>query len=106
MPGVSERMLGEKLKLPAVATWWCGERPALEYVLANLDHLVIKPAYPNQRLEPMFGRDLAREAREALIARLRARPYAYVAQEHVALSQAPVWRQSGGVGLSAKALAI
>jgi len=106
MPGVAKRLRTENLKLPAVATWWCGERPALEYVLANLDHLVIKPAYPNQRFEPMFGRDLAREAREALIARLRARPYAYVAQEHVALSQAPVWRQSGGVGLSAKALAI
>ncbi len=106
LPGVSECLLGEPLALPAVATWWCGERPALDYVLAHLDHLVIKPVYPNQRFEPVFGRDLAREAREKLIARLRARPYAYVAQEHVALSQAPVWRQNGGLGLSAKALAI
>ena len=106
LPGVSERLLGESLKLPAVATWWCGERPALDYVLAHLDRLVIKPVYPNQRFEPVFGRDLSREARAPLIARLRARPYAYVAQEHVALSQAPVWRQNGSLGLSAKALAI
>src|SRR5262245_37289965 len=106
LPGVSQRLRDEQLKLPAVATWWCGEQPALEYVLAHLDQLVIKPVYPNQRFEPVFGRDLAREAREALIARLRARPYAYVAQEHVALSQAPVWKQSGGLGLSAKALTI
>jgi uncharacterized circularly permuted ATP-grasp superfamily protein/uncharacterized alpha-E superfamily protein len=106
LPGVSQRLRDEQLKLPAVATWWCGEQAALEYVLAHLDQLVIKPAYPNQRFEPVFGRDLARDARDALIARLRARPYAYVAQEHVALSQAPVWRQSGGLGLSAKALAI
>jgi uncharacterized circularly permuted ATP-grasp superfamily protein/uncharacterized alpha-E superfamily protein len=106
LPGVSESLLGEKLKLPAVATWWCGERPALDYVLEHLDQLVIKPVYPNQRFEPVFGRDLAGEARETLIARLCARPYAYVAQEHVALSQAPVWRQNGTLGLSAKALAI
>jgi uncharacterized circularly permuted ATP-grasp superfamily protein/uncharacterized alpha-E superfamily protein len=106
LPGVSERLLGEKLNLPAVATWWCGERPALDYVLAHFDQLVIKPVYPNQRFEPAFGCDLSRDVREKLIARIRARPYAYVAQEHVALSQAPVWRQNGSLGLSAKALAI
>jgi uncharacterized circularly permuted ATP-grasp superfamily protein/uncharacterized alpha-E superfamily protein len=106
LPGISERLTGESLKLPAVATWWCGEPPALDYVLRHLDELVIKPAYPNQRFEPVFGRDLARDARQLLIARLRTRPYAYVAQEHVALSQAPVWRQNGSMGLSARALAI
>ena len=106
MPGISERLLGEKLGLPAVATWWCGEPPALEYVLSHLDELVIKPAYPNQHFEPVFGRHLTRETRSAVIARLRARPYAYVAQEHLALSQAPVWRQNGSLGLSAKALSI
>ena len=63
----------EKLKLPAVATWWCGERPALDYVLAHLDQLVIKPAYPNQRFEPVFGRDLTkRGARGAHRAAARA----------------------------------
>ena len=106
VPGISQRLLGEKLKLPAVATWWCGEPPALEYVLSHLDELVIKPAYPNQHFEPVFGRDLTAETRAAVIARLRLRPYAYVAQEHLALSQAPVWRQNGSLGLSAKALSI
>jgi uncharacterized circularly permuted ATP-grasp superfamily protein/uncharacterized alpha-E superfamily protein len=106
IPGISQRLLGEKLSLPAVATWWCGEPPALDYVLSHLDELVIKPAYPNQHFEPVFGRHLTRETRPALIARLRQRPYAYVAQEHLALSQAPVWRQNGALGLSAKALSI
>ena len=67
LPGVCERLLGEKLALPAVATWWCGEKPALDYVLENLDHLVLKPTYPNQRFEPIFGRDLAGEARAKFI---------------------------------------
>ena len=53
-----ERLLGEKLRLPSVATWWCGEPPALDYVLENIERLVIKPAYPNQNFELVFGRDL------------------------------------------------
>ena len=40
--------------MPSIATWWCGEPPALDYALRNLDHLVIKPAYPTIRMEPIF----------------------------------------------------
>ena len=105
-PGVSERLLGESLILPSVATWWCGEEPALEYVLAHLNDLVIRPTYPNQHFEAVFGRALVGTAREAMIARLRTRPYAYVAQEHLALSQAPVVRGTGVSGFAAKAVTI
>ncbi len=106
LPPISERLIGERLLLPEVATWWLGEKPALEYVLANLDRLVIKPAYPNQRFEPMFGRDFKGADRDALIARLRNRPYAYVAQEHVRLSQAPVWKSAASTELAARALTL
>jgi uncharacterized circularly permuted ATP-grasp superfamily protein/uncharacterized alpha-E superfamily protein len=111
MPAVAERLLGEKLRLPSVATWWCGERLALDYVLENLERLVIKPAYPNQNFPAVFGRDLTPAARAELARRLRARPHAYVAQERLAFSQAPVWRSSGGrsggaQGFSARALGI
>jgi uncharacterized circularly permuted ATP-grasp superfamily protein/uncharacterized alpha-E superfamily protein len=105
-PGMAERLLGEKLTLPSLATWWCGEPPALEYVLAHLNDLVIKPVYPNQHFEPVFGRALVGPARDAMTARLRTRPYAYVAQEHLALSQAPVLRGTGISGFAAKAVTI
>src|SRR5262249_40609515 len=95
-----------KLILPSVATWWCGEKPALDYVLAHLDRLVIKPTYPNQRFEPVFGRSLEGESRKRLIQRLRNRPYAYVAQEYISLSQTPVWRPHGAVGFAATAVSI
>jgi uncharacterized circularly permuted ATP-grasp superfamily protein/uncharacterized alpha-E superfamily protein len=106
LPPVAERLIGEQLLLPEVATWWLGEKPALDYVLANLDRLVIKPAYPNQRFEPMFGRDFEGRARDMLVERLRNRPYAYVAQEHVRLSQAPVWKSAAGPELGSRALTI
>ena len=54
----------------------------------------------------MFGSDLSAEERAALIRRLSARPYAYVAQEHVALSQVPVWRTNGTPNLAARAFTI
>jgi uncharacterized circularly permuted ATP-grasp superfamily protein/uncharacterized alpha-E superfamily protein len=107
MPAAAEQLLGEKLRLPSVATWWCGEQLALDYVVENIERLVVKPAYPNQNFEAVFGRDLDAAARATLIKRLIARPHAYVAQERLAFSQAPVWSSgSGSPDLAARALGI
>jgi uncharacterized circularly permuted ATP-grasp superfamily protein/uncharacterized alpha-E superfamily protein len=91
LPGACEKLLGEPLAMPSVGTWWCGERTALEFTIEHLDRLVIKGAFPSQRLEPIFGNDLNEAQRDEIIARLRARPQAYVAQELVNFSQAPAW---------------
>jgi uncharacterized circularly permuted ATP-grasp superfamily protein/uncharacterized alpha-E superfamily protein len=104
LPGAAETLLGESLRLPSVATWWCGEKPALDYAIENLDRLVVKPVFPNQKFEPRFGRDLEEDDRARIISRLRDRPYAYVAQERVALSQAPSWRAGVNVRLTPRSL--
>jgi len=90
LPAIARRLLGETLRLPSVASWWCGEEPALEYVIQHLDELVIKPAYPSMRMEAIFGHQHKGESRRKLIERIEAQPHAYVAQEWVRLSQAPV----------------
>jgi uncharacterized alpha-E superfamily protein len=54
----------------------------------------------------MFGREFEGKARDLLVERLRNRPYAYVAQEHVRLSQAPVWKSAASADLGARALTI
>ena len=91
LPGACKKLLGETLRMPSVGTWWCGEQAALEFVIKHLDRLVIKGAFPSQRLDPIFGSDLKGVQREELIERLHARPQAYVAQELVRFSQAPSW---------------
>ncbi len=91
LPGACERLLGETLAMPSVGTWWCGEVAALEFTIEHLDHLVIKGSFPSQRMDPVFGNELKGDKRDEMIARLRARPQAYVAQELVAFSQAPAW---------------
>jgi uncharacterized circularly permuted ATP-grasp superfamily protein/uncharacterized alpha-E superfamily protein len=106
MPAAAQKLLGETLRLPSVATWWCGEKLALDHVLEDIERLVIKPAFPNQNFPAVFGRDLEADARADLVRRLKARPQAYVAQERLAFSQAPVWRSGSAHGFAARALGI
>ena len=103
LPSVSEHLLGETLLLPSIATWWCGEPPVLEEALEKLAELVIKPAFPSQSFEPVFGHDLDAAGLLELAERLKARPYAYVAQELAQLSQAGVW---DGQTLQARAISM
>jgi uncharacterized circularly permuted ATP-grasp superfamily protein/uncharacterized alpha-E superfamily protein len=91
LPGLARKLLGEALKLPSVATWWCGQDRALKWVLDHLNHVVVKPAFPQRGMEPIFGADLAKAETRKISDRLRAKPCDYVAQEEVALSTAPVW---------------
>jgi uncharacterized circularly permuted ATP-grasp superfamily protein/uncharacterized alpha-E superfamily protein len=91
LPAICENLLGESLALPSVATWWCGEAPALKHVIDHLPELVIKPAFASMKLEPTFGHDLDSAGRDVMTERLRATPHAFVAQEWVRLSQAPTW---------------
>jgi uncharacterized circularly permuted ATP-grasp superfamily protein/uncharacterized alpha-E superfamily protein len=91
LPGLSTQLLGEKLKIPSVATWWCGQPYALDWVLDHLDSVVVKPAFPSSGMEPVFGAELPYAEKGKFAERLRARPHEYVAQEQVALSTAPVW---------------
>jgi uncharacterized circularly permuted ATP-grasp superfamily protein/uncharacterized alpha-E superfamily protein len=91
LPGLCRELRGEKLLLPSVATWWCGQPAARNWVLDNLDSVVVKPAFPSRNMEPVFAANLDAEARAALTARIQAEPHAFVAQEQVTLSRLPIW---------------
>jgi uncharacterized circularly permuted ATP-grasp superfamily protein/uncharacterized alpha-E superfamily protein len=93
LPGLCRHLFGEDLKLPSVATWWCGEEAARAFVIEHLPNLVIKPSFPSLGVHPIFGARLDDSGRAALVDKIRATPAAYVAQEQVALSTAPVWEE-------------
>jgi uncharacterized circularly permuted ATP-grasp superfamily protein/uncharacterized alpha-E superfamily protein len=86
LPGLCRHLLGEELKLPSVATWWCGQKAAREHVLKNLDRLVVKPAFRTHV-------NLAAEHGE-LKRRIEFDPDLFVAQERVEFSTAPAWQKS------------
>ncbi|MFM9914282.1 MAG: circularly permuted type 2 ATP-grasp protein [Rhizobacter sp.] len=93
LPKLSERLLGEPLRLPSVATWWLGEPAALDDAWSRLDKLIIKPLERSIREPAVFGADLSTKERAALREQVAARPQRYVAQEWVHVSQAPVLEQ-------------
>jgi uncharacterized circularly permuted ATP-grasp superfamily protein/uncharacterized alpha-E superfamily protein len=91
LPAVCQYLLSEALKLPSVRTWWCGQPEALVYVLDHMASLVIAPAVPMQTNGVVSGWKLSRAQQRRLATRLRAHPYAFVAQAQVAPSTVPVW---------------
>lgn len=95
LPALCRSRLGEELKVPSLATWWCGETPARRFVLDHLHQLVIKPAFPRFGLHPIFGAGLSVPERDDLRRRIEADPAQFVAQEQMALSTAPVLSDLG-----------
>lgn len=95
LPGLCQRLLGQELKMPSVATWWCGQASEREQVLAQLDRMVVKPAFPSETGEPAFGRAITPAARAAIADRIRVRPDRHIGQEHIGLSTAPTWSSHG-----------
>lgn len=92
LPMLCEKIFGEPLRLPAVATWWLGIESQRRTILKRLDEVLIRPAF--ERPGPRVDREIARlgsMSRLQLIETIAARPYDFVAQEKVLRSTVPVW---------------
>jgi uncharacterized circularly permuted ATP-grasp superfamily protein/uncharacterized alpha-E superfamily protein len=96
MPKLCRRLLGEELKMPNVATWWCGQDGERSLVASRSD-LAISPAFNTRRQgDPFAGprllSDLTAAEKAQFFARLEDRPADFVGQEVVRLSTTPVMR--------------
>jgi uncharacterized circularly permuted ATP-grasp superfamily protein/uncharacterized alpha-E superfamily protein len=94
LPRLAEVLTGEGLKLPNIATWWCGQDAERAKVEAGLDNLVIAPAFGVPALGlpdgARLGSAITGDARAELLADMARRPQDYVGQEVVQLSTMPV----------------
>jgi uncharacterized circularly permuted ATP-grasp superfamily protein/uncharacterized alpha-E superfamily protein len=106
LPRLAERVLGQELKLPSIATWWCGEPAALKAVLPQADRLVFKPMDRAQNFDAIFGSDLDEKGLADLRENLAAQPERFVAQELVHVSQAPVLARGPGVGIEPRCIGV
>jgi uncharacterized circularly permuted ATP-grasp superfamily protein/uncharacterized alpha-E superfamily protein len=91
LPGLCRKVLGEDLMIPSVATWWCGQPEPKRQVIDNFNRLTILPATPGLPFRPVSPGQLDQESRYDLEASLHDRPFDYIAQERVSLSNTPVW---------------
>ena len=93
LPGLCRRLLAEELRLPSLATWWCGQGREQAIVRERFDELALRPAF-NLAGAAADPEDLAREERAALLRQVNLRPHEFVGQELLPLSHAPVWSAS------------
>ncbi|MEM9399602.1 MAG: circularly permuted type 2 ATP-grasp protein [Verrucomicrobiota bacterium] len=92
LPTICRSLLGEELKIPSVATWWCGQPKECTYVLENIEKLVIKPTFRTKEFHhAFFGPGLSKQERAELIDRIKQDPELYTAQEIVTKATTPVF---------------
>jgi uncharacterized circularly permuted ATP-grasp superfamily protein/uncharacterized alpha-E superfamily protein len=91
LPAISQRLIGEEIQLPAMDTWWCGERAALEAAIPNLSHSAIKPTYPkgsgHQSYESALGGELTQAQLDEWVGRITRQPDEHTVQTYIPLAQ-------------------
>lgn len=92
LPALSRHLLREELQLPALPTWWCGERAAMQAALPHLASTVIKTTYGGPAAGAVLGRNLTRRSLEEWAARIARQPEDHTVQGYLALSQMPTWK--------------
>lgn len=97
LPRICETLLGEPLRLPNIATWWCGQAAERDHVLAHPEAMMIGDAMDASLpftigANTALGRDFVGPG--AFADWVAARGGRLVGQEAVTLSTTPVW--SGG----------
>jgi uncharacterized circularly permuted ATP-grasp superfamily protein/uncharacterized alpha-E superfamily protein len=96
MPALAKSVLGEELQLPAIPSWWCGERSAMQQVLPRMAECVIKPSYPafssRHSFEPVLGRTLSQRERDEWSGRIFRDGAAHTLQAFLPISHTPIWQ--------------
>jgi uncharacterized circularly permuted ATP-grasp superfamily protein/uncharacterized alpha-E superfamily protein len=98
IPKLCRKLLGEELRLPNIATWWCGQTDECDDVVDDLIELAISGAFGNPvldfpRNQPVVGASLTESDRTRLTAAMAERGIDYVGQEVVKLSTTPIWSE-------------
>jgi len=95
LPAIARHFLGQPLRLNSIATWWCGNPTECQYVLSNLDQMVIKPLSRTSGERAMLGPTLSALQLARLRACIIADPRSFVGQELARFSATPTLSASG-----------
>ncbi len=80
----------ETLIIPTIASWWCGQKAELNYVLDNIKTLVIKRIHRSSTgSSSIDGASLTIAQVNELKQKIKANPSLYVGQEKVEISSTP-----------------
>lgn len=95
MPRLCRHIFQEDLRMPNIATWWCGQEAERNHVLSSFENLALSAAFGDRVYGlpgsgPVAGSQLDRSAQVKLDQMIRERGIDYVGQEIVHLSTTPV----------------
>jgi uncharacterized circularly permuted ATP-grasp superfamily protein len=89
VPALIRYYLNEEPILPNVKTFLCERQDEREYVLANLDKLVVKPANESGGYGMLVGPHSTKKEQQTFAELIKANPRNYIAQPTLKLSTAP-----------------
>ena len=88
--GIARYYLSKDLIIPTIASWWCGQKPELSYVLDNIRTLVIKRIHRSSTgSSTIDGSSLTLAQINELKQKIKTSPSLYVGQEKVEISCTP-----------------
>ncbi|GGB85917.1 hypothetical protein GCM10011352_09740 [Marinobacterium zhoushanense] len=93
LPQIAEFFLGHDLALQSTQTWWLGDPDDRDYVLANLNKLIVKPTTRRSGEHSVYCADLTPEELDEVKRRICDDPIHYVAQQTNLPGSSPSWQQ-------------
>jgi len=90
VPKMIEYYLSEKIIIPNVPTYICADDKQRDYVLANIDQLVVKAVNESGGYGMLVGPHAGAAERAAFKEKIQQTPRNYIAQPTLALSRVPV----------------
>lgn len=97
LPKICESLTGERLKLPNIATWWCGQSAERAYVIKNAERMMIGGALDHELpldigATTAIGGEFRGSAQDSITKWIDNEGAFLVGQELVTLSTAPTYR--------------
>jgi uncharacterized circularly permuted ATP-grasp superfamily protein len=89
VPDIVRYYLNEEPLLPNVPSYRCVDKTQRDYVLDNLDKLVVKPANESGGYGMLIGPKASKQERDKFARQILANPRNYMAQPMLRLSTAP-----------------
>ncbi|TAH25822.1 MAG: hypothetical protein EAZ07_06055 [Cytophagales bacterium] len=89
LPSICKHYLDEELIIPSIASWWCGQKSELAYVLEHLQDMKIKTIYRQEGRSTISEGNLSKKELELLKQKIISKPYLYVGQELIDVASTP-----------------
>lgn len=91
LPAISQRLLGEPLRLKMIESWWCGQPEMMKWIRQEWESLVFREAYRMGNQPSWIPATMSRKKKDEFLAKLEQHPERFVAQRPIQRSTTPIW---------------